>query len=72
VPATREKGTYIMFDAKREAEHLGVGFGPVMSPIGEPTRQLYSLLPWASDQGKDIALMSAGLRLAWAEGVGLH
>lgn len=72
VPATREKGTYIMFDTKREAEHLGVDFGPVMTPIGEPTRMLYSLLPWASDQGKDIALMSAGLRLAWAEGVGLH
>jgi 2-hydroxychromene-2-carboxylate isomerase len=72
VPATREKGAYIMFDAKREAEHLGVDFGPVMTPIGEPTRMLYSLLPWASDQGKDIALMSAGLRLAWAQGVGLH
>lgn len=72
VPATREKGTYIMFDAKREAEYLGVDFGPVMTPIGEPTRMLYSLLPWAADQGKDIALMSAGLRFAWAEGVGLH
>lgn len=72
VPATREKGAYIMFDAKREAEYLGVDFGPVMTPIGEPTRLLYSLLPWASDQGKDIALMSAGLRLAWAEGIALH
>lgn len=72
VPATREKGTYIMFDAKREAEYLGVDFGPAMTPIGEPTRMLYSLLPWAFDQGKDIALMSAGLRLAWAEGVGLY
>lgn len=72
VPATREKGAYIMFDAKREAENLGVDFGPVMTPIGEPTRMLYSLLPWASEQGKDSALMSAGLRIAWAEGVGLH
>lgn len=72
VPATREKGLYIMFDASREAEHLGVDFGPVMTPIGEPTRLLYALLPWASGQGKDIALMSAGLRLAWAEAVGLH
>ncbi len=72
VPATREKAHYIMFDTKREAEHLGVGFGPVMTPIGDPTRALYSLLPWAREQGKDIELLSAGLRLAFAEGVGLH
>jgi 2-hydroxychromene-2-carboxylate isomerase len=72
VPATREKGMYIMFDTKREGEHLGVGFGPVMTPIGEPTRQVYSLLPWAREQGKDTQLMSAALDLAFREGVGLH
>lgn len=72
VPATREKGKYIMFDAKREAEHLGVGFGPVMTPIGEPTRQIYSLLGWAREQGLDTCLMSAALGLAFREGVGLH
>lgn len=71
VPATRAKGTYILIDAKREAEHLGTPFGPVKSPIGEPTRQIYSLIPWAREQGKDIALLSAALRLTWAEGVGL-
>ncbi|WP_448502710.1 DsbA family protein, partial [Sphingomonas sp.] len=72
VPATREKGIYILTDTKREAEYLGVDFGPAVSPIGEPTRQIYSLIPWAREQGKDIALLSAALRLAWAEGVGLH
>lgn len=72
VPATRAKGMYILIDTKREAEHLGVDFGPAMSPIGEPTRQIYSLIPWAREQGKDLALLSAALRLAWAEGVGLH
>jgi 2-hydroxychromene-2-carboxylate isomerase len=72
VPATRQKGIYILSDAKREAEHLGVDFGPAISPIGEPTRQIYSLIPWAREQGKDIALLSSALRLSWAEGVGLH
>lgn len=72
VPATREKGLYIMFDTKREGEHLGVGFGPVMTPIGEPTRQIYSLLPWAREQGRDTQLMSAALDLAFRKGVGLH
>lgn len=72
VPATREKGLYIMFDTKREAENLGVGFGPVMTPIGEPTRQIYSLLPWARRQGRDTQLMSAALDLAFREGAALH
>ncbi len=72
VPATREKGMYIMFDTKREAEYLGVGFGPVMTPIGEPTRQIYSLLPWAREQGRDTHLLSAALDLAFRNGVGLH
>jgi len=72
VPATREKGLYIMFDTRREGEHLGVEFGPVMTPIGDPTRRLYSLLPWAREKGRDKELLSAALRLAFREGVALH
>jgi len=72
VPATREKGMYIMFDTKREADHLGVGFGPVMTPIGEPTRQIYSLPPWAREQGRDTHLLSAALDLAFRKGIALH
>lgn len=72
VPASRQKGMYIVFDAKREAEHLGVDFGPAIFPVGEPTRKLYSLIPWAREQGKDIALLSSALRLSWTQGVGLH
>ena len=74
VPATPQKGTYIVFDTKRESEHLGVDFGPVLFPVGEPTRQIYSLFPWARTVGKDkdIALLSAALRLAWTEAVPLH
>jgi 2-hydroxychromene-2-carboxylate isomerase len=72
VPATRQKGMYILLDTKREAEQLGVDFGPAISPIGEPTRAIYSLIPWAREQGKDIDLLSSALRLSWAEGVGLH
>ncbi|WP_337660914.1 DsbA family protein [Erythrobacter sp. Alg231-14] len=72
VPATREKGMYIMFDTAREGEHLGVGFGPVMTPIGEPTRQIYSLLPWAREQGRDTHLLSAALDLAFRKGIALH
>ncbi len=72
VPATRAKGMYIIFDTKREGEFLGAPFGPMITPIGEPTRQAYSLLPWAVAQGKDEALMSSLLAHAFAKGIGLH
>ena len=71
VPVSPSKGRYIVFDTKREAEHLGVPFGPLVFPIGTPTRNAYSLLAWAQDQGKDIALLGRLLRLAFAEGVSL-
>ncbi|MEP3466078.1 MAG: DsbA family protein, partial [Parasphingorhabdus sp.] len=72
VPATRAKGMYIIFDTKREGEFLGVPFGPMITPIGEPTRQAYSLLPWAMERGKDEALMSSLLAHAFSKGVPLH
>jgi len=72
VAITRAKARYIMFDTKREADFAGVPFGPMVTPIGEPTRQAYSLLPWAMAQGRDEALMSSLLRHAFALGVGLH
>lgn len=72
VPATRAKGDYIVFDTKREAETLGVPFGPMITPIGEPVRRAYSLLPWAAQQAKDEALLSALLKCAFSAGVALH
>ena len=71
VPATSRKGAYILFDTRREAEHLGVPFGPVHMPVGTPTRRAYSLFAWARAQGRETAFMSTLLRLAFAEGVSL-
>ena len=72
VAATNAKGTYIFFDTKREGEFLGVPFGPIITPIGAPTRAAYALLPWAYEQGRDEALMSSLLRAAWSESIPLH
>ena len=72
IPAPGPKARYIVFDTKREADAEGVPFGPLIMPIGAPTRRAYSLLPWAFEQGKDEALMSSLLRHAFALGVGLH
>jgi 2-hydroxychromene-2-carboxylate isomerase len=72
VPAPSTKATYIFFDVKRESEFLGVPFGNTVITIGEPTRQSYSLMPWAKSLGKDVELLSTLLRYAFAEGVALH
>ena len=72
VPATPTKANYIFFDVKRESEFLGVPFGSAVITIGEPTRQSYSLMPWAKSLGKDVELLSTLLRYAFAEGKGLH
>jgi len=72
VPAPSTKAAYIFFDVKRESEFLGVPFGNTVITLGEPTRQSYSLMPWAKSLGKDIELLSTLLRYAFAEGIGLH
>ena len=72
VAATTSKGKYIFFDTKREGDFFGVPFGNHVTPIGEPTRQAYSLLPWAKFLGKDIDLLGTLLRNAWSKGIGLH
>jgi len=72
VPATMEKGKYILFDAGREARAAGVPFGPCADPIGEPTRRAYSLFAWAQEQGKAVEFISAFLRCAWVDAVNIN
>ncbi len=69
VPATAQKGWYIFFDASREAAALGLKFGPFYDPIGNPVRRIYSLYPWAREEGKGDELLSNFLRAAFFEGL---
>ncbi|MEM7360487.1 MAG: DsbA family protein [Pseudomonadota bacterium] len=69
VPATMEKGKYILFDTGREARAAGAPFGPCADPIGEPVRRAYSLWAWAREQGKAIEFFSNFLRCAWVEAI---
>lgn len=69
VPATREKGLYIFTDVAREAPALGMSFGNIYDPIGDPVRRTYSLFPWAREQGKEVALISSFLSCAFADGI---
>ena len=69
VPATRQKGIYIFSDTAREAREAGVPYGNFYDPIGNPARRAYSIYPWACEQGKGNALLSAFLSCAFAQGV---
>ncbi|MDG2047391.1 MAG: DsbA family protein [Halioglobus sp.] len=72
VSATRQKGMYIFADAAREAQAQDVPFGKFYDPIGNPARRGYSLYPWACEQGKGVALISAFLSCAFAQSVNLN
>lgn len=69
VPVTRQKGIYIFTDTLREARELGVPFGKMYDPIGEPVRRCYSIYPWACEQGRGNELLSAFLKAAFADGI---
>ena len=68
VPAPAAKGLYILSDALREAEHVGVAFGDMYDPIGEPVLRGFSLWPFARDAGRGAEYLSSFLRAAFAEG----
>ncbi len=67
VKADRRKGTYILQDTMREAERLGVPFGNIWDPFGDPVRRAYSLFPWARDQGKGFEYLHAYSLAVWSE-----
>ena len=69
VPATKEKGFYIMFDTAREARAANVPYGSISDPIGEPARNGYKLYFWAEQFNKGTELFSNFLKAAFAEGV---
>lgn len=69
VPATKEKGFYILFDTAREARAAGVPYGKVRDPIGQPARNGYALYQWACESNKGIEFFSNFLSAAFAQGV---
>lgn len=68
VPAPAAKGIYIMLDAKREADTLGVPFGDMYDPIGKAVLRGFSLWPFARERGREAEYLAAFLRAAFVEG----
>lgn len=65
----RVKGGYIVKDTAREARRLGIPFGKVCDPVGEPVERGYAILPWAIEQGKGYAFAQSFMSGVWAEGL---
>ncbi|MBR9806386.1 MAG: 2-hydroxychromene-2-carboxylate isomerase [Alphaproteobacteria bacterium] len=69
LPVPRMKGMYITKDTAREARRLGVPFGKIADPVGEPVERGYSLLPWAISQERGFEFCLSFMRKVWSEGI---
>ncbi len=69
LPVPRSKQFYIMRDAKREAERLGMPFGRVADPVGPGAERGLAVLHRAIPAGAGEAFLEAFLAGVWAEGI---
>jgi 2-hydroxychromene-2-carboxylate isomerase len=69
VSLSRQKGFYIFTDTLRESKTLGLTWGKMYDPIGNPVRRAFSLFPWSREQGKSVEFLSAFLKAAFFDGV---
>ncbi|WP_405229100.1 DsbA family protein [Lentisalinibacter sediminis] len=69
LPVPKMKSRYIVTDVAREARRLGVPFGRIADPLGEPVERGYSLLAWAIGEGRGYEYCLAFMRGVWSQGI---
>jgi 2-hydroxychromene-2-carboxylate isomerase len=69
LPVPLEKRLYILRDTKREALRMGIDFGNVVDPVGQPVEDGLSLLHLAITQGKGSAFLESFLQGVFADGL---
>jgi 2-hydroxychromene-2-carboxylate isomerase len=69
LPVSKAKRLYIMRDAKREAERLGIPFGRVVDPVGAGVERGYAVLHHAIANGRGPEFVESLFRGVFAEGV---
>jgi 2-hydroxychromene-2-carboxylate isomerase len=69
LPVPKAKRLYIMRDAKREAERLGIPFGRVVDPVGVGVERGYAVLHHAIAGGRGPEFVGSFFRGVFAEGV---
>ncbi len=65
----RAKGFYIMSDTVREADRLGVPFGNMYDPVGQPVERGYAILHRAIELGRGFEFAHFFLSGVWADGL---
>ncbi|MBT8491989.1 MAG: DsbA family protein, partial [Deltaproteobacteria bacterium] len=64
----RDKVLHLIRDARREARHLGMPFGPMCDPIGDGVRNCLAIAERAQELGMDVGALVMRLgRGIWAE-----
>jgi 2-hydroxychromene-2-carboxylate isomerase len=61
------KRMYIVRDAKREADRLGIPFGELCDPLGPGIEHCLAIAHWAAQRGQLMAFARSAMRGIWAE-----
>jgi 2-hydroxychromene-2-carboxylate isomerase len=67
LPVPQVKRMYIVHDAKREADRLGIPFGEICDPLGVGVDNCLAIMAWASERGAGLAFAKSAMRGIWAE-----
>lgn len=61
------KRMYIVRDAKREADRLGIPFGEICDPLGTGVDHCIAIAHWANERGALLPFARSAMRAIWAE-----
>lgn len=61
------KRMYIVRDAKREADRLGIAFGELCDPLGTGVDNCLAIVHWANGRGAGLAFARSAMRGIWSE-----
>ena len=67
LPVPPVKRMYIVRDAKREADRLGISFGQLCDPLGTGVENCLAIEQWAIKQDKGMAFAKSAMRGIWTE-----
>jgi 2-hydroxychromene-2-carboxylate isomerase len=71
LPVPQRKSLYIVIDTKRQADLVGLPFGPISDPVGPGAERALAVLHHAVPLGLGEEFAELALRAAWAEGIAL-
>ena len=67
LPMPQVKRMYIVRDAKREADRLGIPFGDLCDPLGPGIDNCLAIIHWANQRGAGLAFARSVMRGIWSE-----